>query len=178
MLGLSINAFRQDPSAFNAAGVILDAGALAFPGVPAVGGMALRAGKAADATYSLYRGADDVGTTRYVGITKRDTEVRWNEHRGKTGSGKDELDYEVVGPKGALTKTEARLGEQSLIEKFGMQKNGGQLLNLRNSISPTSQLSTVAQSFGHGVSGSLQSKLSSLSSALTKLSAALKSLKK
>jgi len=36
-----------------------------------------------------------------------------------------------------LTKTEARVIEQTIINQFGMQKNGGQLLNKINSIAPS-----------------------------------------
>ncbi len=48
MLGISIASFANNPSWSNAAGVALDVGSLALPGVPAVGGMAVRGTKIAN----------------------------------------------------------------------------------------------------------------------------------
>jgi len=50
------------------------------------------------------------------------------------GGGKEGLVYQAV--EGGLTKQQARVMEQNLINQYGLQKNGGQLLNQINSISP------------------------------------------
>jgi RHS repeat-associated protein len=180
MLGLSLYTFSQDPSWTNAGGVLLDAGSLALPGIPAVGGMALRAGKAADATYSVYQGFDAAGNVRYVGITGREVAERAAEHAQDIGSGREALQYRAIPGTGNLTKQQARLSEQSLINQYGLQKNGGALLNKINSISPSSQLykSVPNVSTGGSGGGSLGGVLNSLSSALKQLSNALSKLKK
>lgn len=148
MLGLSIHQFYQDPSWANAGGVLLDAGSLALPGVPAVGGMAIRAGKAAEATYSVYQGVDAAADVRYIGITSQNPLERFAQHSRSLGTGKENLAYEVMPGMSGLTKNQARLIEQSYINNYGLQKNGGVLLNKINSISPTSNL-------GQSISGSL-----------------------
>ncbi len=83
--------------------------------------------------YSVYQGTDADGNIKYVGITERDPQVRFDEHRG-SGTEKAGLDYKPI--ESGLTKTEARVMEQNLINQYGMQKNGGSLYNQRNSIAP------------------------------------------
>jgi len=181
MLGVSLYQFYQEPSWTNAGGVLLDAGSLALPGVPAVGGMALRAGKAADGAYSVYQGLDAAGTVRYVGITGRDPAIRIGEHLKAVGTGRDALRYEVMQGTGNLMRNDARLIEQSVINTNGLQKNGGTLLNKINSISPSSQLYKSVPNVSSGGSGggsSLGGVLNSLSSALKSLSNALSKFKK
>lgn len=53
MFALSVQQFYQDPSWTNAGAVVLDAGSIALPGVPAVGGIALRSGRVAGDAASL-----------------------------------------------------------------------------------------------------------------------------
>jgi hypothetical protein len=90
------------------------------------------------------------------------------------------LQYRAIPGTGNLTKQQARLSEQSLINQYGLQKNGGALLNKINSISPSSQLykSVPNVSTGGSGGGSLGGVLNSLSSALKQLSNALSKLKK
>jgi len=83
--------------------------------------------------YSVYQRTDADGNTKYVGITERDPQVRFDEHQS-SGTERAELKYEPV--ESGLTKTQARIMEQNLINQYGMQKNGGSLYNQRNSIAP------------------------------------------
>jgi hypothetical protein len=82
--------------------------------------------------YLIYEGIDAAGVVRYVGITSRDALVRWGEHAAAIGTGKELLQYRVIGE--GLTKIAARVGEQIRINASGLQKNGGELLNKTNSI--------------------------------------------
>jgi hypothetical protein len=83
--------------------------------------------------YTVYQGTDVNGDTRYVGITERDPQVRFDEHLN-SGTNRANLDYEPI--QSGLSKTQARIMEQNRINQYGMQKNGGVLYNQRNSISP------------------------------------------
>ena len=84
--------------------------------------------------YTGYYGYDQVtGDIKYVGITRRDPEIRFQEHR-RSGTVRSDLKFEPV--KMNMTKMEARIWEQQKIINYGMFKNGGQLYNLRNEISP------------------------------------------
>ena len=88
----------------------------------------------ASGTNSVYEGIDpNTGEVKYVGRTERDPNIRWNEHNN-SGTERANLDYRTV--KGGLNKTDARIMEQNLINKYGLGKNGGQLYNKINSISP------------------------------------------
>lgn len=73
------------------------------------------------------------GKIRYVGMTGRNPEIRFKEHLN-SGTNKADLIYRPI--KRNMTKLEARIWEQVNINSFGMMKNGGQLSNLRNEISP------------------------------------------
>ena len=73
------------------------------------------------------------GDVKYIGITERDPNVRFNEHQN-SGTNRANLDYKPM--KSGLTKTQARIMEQNLINQYGMQRNGGNLYNQRNSIAP------------------------------------------
>jgi RHS repeat-associated protein len=84
----------------------------------------------------VYHGIDAAGKVRYIGITSRDAAVRFGEHLNSVGTGKELLRYEVIEGAIGLTKKQARIWEQTLINKYGLGKNGGQLLNKINSISP------------------------------------------
>lgn len=57
-------------------------------------------------SYSVYEGKDANFDTRYVGITERNSEIRFNEHRNSLGTGKENLDYRVKAF--GLSKFEAR----------------------------------------------------------------------
>lgn len=86
-------------------------------------------------TYSGYYGVDrKTGEIRYVGITKRPLEIRFNEHLS-SGSIRADLEYIPAGINN-LSKIEARIWEQNKINNYGFLKNGGTLFNLRNEISP------------------------------------------
>ena len=89
----------------------------------------------AKGNYSVYQGLDpNTNEVRYVGITERDPQIRYNEHLN-SGTDRANLRYDDPIATG-LTKKQARIMEQSLINKYGMQKNGGYLYNQRNSIAP------------------------------------------
>jgi len=95
MLGLSLHQFYKEPSWINAGGVALDAGSLMLPGVPAIGGMALRSGRVADKaldtekTYQIYaktkqgaNGADElyIGRTSGRGSPEANVKARDSRH--------------------------------------------------------------------------------------------------
>lgn len=88
------------------------------------------------ANYSGYFGYDSAGNVRYVGRTGRDPAVRWGEHENAIGTGREDLNYRV--PEGAtgMTAEQSRIWEQRMINKYGLQKSGGLLLNQRNEIAP------------------------------------------
>lgn len=69
---------------------------------------------------------------KYVGITERTPLVRFAEHLRSIGTGKELLRYRVVPGATNLTRLEARIMEQTLINKYKI----GNLLNVRNSIAP------------------------------------------
>lgn len=76
---------------------------------------------------------DAEGNVKYVGITERDVQIRAKEHQN-SGTDRSDLRYDAI--KTGLTKTQARILEQQLINKYGMIKNGGMLYNRINSIAP------------------------------------------
>jgi hypothetical protein len=86
-------------------------------------------------TNVVYQGFDAAGTVKYVGITERAPTVRFAEH-SNSGTARSLLDYRVVEGATNLTRTEARTWEQTLINQYGLGKNGGLLLNKINSIAP------------------------------------------
>ena len=88
----------------------------------------------------VYEGLDAAGKVRYVGITGRDAAVRFGEHLNSVGTGKELLRYQVIKGGEDLSKTQARIWEQTLINQYGLQKNGGLLLNKMNSIAPKNWL--------------------------------------
>ena len=84
--------------------------------------------------HSVYVGRDPVtGEVKYVGMTGRDPEIRWNEHL-HSGTERVSLRYELY--ESGMTKINARIMEQTLINRYGMSKYGGQLYNKINSIGP------------------------------------------
>ena len=62
--------------------------------------------------------------------------IREAEHRLAIGTGKELLDYDVVSGTTRLPKNLARELEQLYINQYGLEKNGGSLLNKINSIAP------------------------------------------
>ena len=92
---------------------------------------------ATQGTYSVYQGIDAANKVRYVGITSRAPKLRWAEHALDVGSGRELLNFRVVKGATNLTKIEARIWEQTLINQYKLHKHGGLLLNKINSISPS-----------------------------------------
>jgi len=91
---------------------------------------------AANGTNSVYQGFDKVsGLVKYVGITKRSPLVRFGEHLNSKTS-KALLDYRVVPGATNLSRIDARIMEQTLINQHGL----GNLLNKINSIAPKNWL--------------------------------------
>ncbi|UZO82099.1 hypothetical protein NBT05_06400 [Aquimarina sp. ERC-38] len=86
-------------------------------------------------SFSVYQGFDDAGNIKYVGITGREPQIRFAEHARSFGSGKEFLDFDVLKGASNLSKLNARILEQGLINQYGLGKNGGVLLNRINSIS-------------------------------------------
>ena len=84
---------------------------------------------------SVYVGTDEKGVIRYVGITERNPEIRFKEHHS-SGTNRAKLHYRTIDNATGLSKTQARVIEQRLINVYGMQKYNGQLYNKINSISP------------------------------------------
>lgn len=80
--------------------------------------------------YSVYEGSDpSTLETKYVGITKRDPKIRIGEHlNSKTPRAALQYNVKAYG----LTKQEARVMEQLLINKYGLEN----LYNKINSIAP------------------------------------------
>ena len=69
--------------------------------------------------YSMYTGMDTDGNVKYVGITSRQPEVRFNEHINSR-TNRATLNYKVSKGKTGLTKAEARRQEQLLINQYGL----------------------------------------------------------
>jgi len=81
--------------------------------------------------YSVYRGIDKTGNVKYVGITSREPTVRWNEHF-RSNTSKSSLRFESIPNSFGLSRTNARIWEQTLINQYGLDN----LYNKINSISP------------------------------------------
>jgi RHS repeat-associated protein len=82
-------------------------------------------------TNVVYQGFNKAGVVEYVGITSRDAAVRFGEHLS-SGTAKSLLQYRVVDGATGLTRTQARVWEQTLINQYGLNN----LFNVRNSIAP------------------------------------------
>ena len=87
-----------------------------------------------EGTYSVYIGHIR-NRIEYVGITRRDPDIRFDEH-WNLNTGRANLTYKVLPSAGTLSNRNARISEQILINYYKLQRNGGQLQNLINSISP------------------------------------------
>lgn len=71
--------------------------------------------------YTVYKGTNAEGDTKYIGITKRAPQVRFDEHYS-SGTERGRLKYEPI--ESGLTRTRARIMEQNFINKYGLGKNG------------------------------------------------------
>ncbi len=91
---------------------------------------------ATTATNVVYQGIDASNIVRYIGITERDAAIRFAEHAASLGTGKENLIYRAIYGAEGLTRIDARIWEQNLINQYGLGKNGGLLLNKINSIAP------------------------------------------
>lgn len=85
-------------------------------------------------TNTVYVGMDDENVVRYVGITQREPEIRFSEHLN-SGTARSSLRYYTIDGTGQLSRIQARIIEQQLINKFGLIKYEGSLINKINSIS-------------------------------------------
>jgi len=117
-----------DPIDFLAGGLV--------GGFRALGARAVTRTVAEEGAFSVYQGVDAAGSVRYIGITGRDPAIRFAEHLNATGTGKELLNYLVLDGGNNLSNTGARVWEQTLINQYGLQRNGGLLLNKINSIAP------------------------------------------
>lgn len=95
----------------------------------------LRSAPIIQKSYSVYYGIDAAGSIKYVGITNRIPALRWAEHAAAGGE-RGALIFQELNGASNLSKSGARVIEQNLINQYGLQKNGGQLLNKINSIAP------------------------------------------
>lgn len=82
--------------------------------------------------YTGYYGYEDDKIIRYVGTTTRDPYTRFSEHLRKQST-HALLNYKPV--RSLSSKLEMRIWEQMNINLYGLQKNVGQLINLRHEIS-------------------------------------------
>ena len=71
---------------------------------------------------------------RYIGITKREPVSRFAEHAA-SGTNRALLRFQIIKVSWNFSHYQARLLEQTLINYYGLEKNGGQLFNKINSIS-------------------------------------------
>lgn len=86
-------------------------------------------------TNSVYLGFDDAGNVRYVGITKNNPEIRFQQHRN-SNTIRSTLKFKTIPNTGYLTRQQARIIEQKLINLYGLPKLDGMLYNKINSIAP------------------------------------------
>ena len=128
--GITYSSFNVGDLIFLGMGVkaLVSAGAKIF-GTRAADGAAHVVAR--DGMYSVYQGFNAAGEVGYVGITSRTPAVRFAEHAA-SNTARSSLRYRVVSGAEGLTKTQARIWEQNLINQHGL----GNLLNLRNSIDP------------------------------------------
>lgn len=85
-------------------------------------------------TNSVYVGIDNERNVRYVGITQRDPKVRFSEHQ-HSDSPRNDLTYKTLSGTGKLSRIQARIIEQKIINAYGRKNYGGQLYNEANSLS-------------------------------------------
>lgn len=86
-------------------------------------------------TNSVYIGQNSEDIYRYVGITERQPELRFVEHQSSQ-TPRANLDYAPLVQFNNLSRIQARIIEQNLINAYGLGKHDVQLFNKINSISP------------------------------------------
>ena len=78
----------------------------------------------------MYQGVDpETKKVKYIGITEREPEIRFGEHR-RSKTERALLDYKVIKGETGYDRMEARIREQFYINKFGLDN----LYNRINSI--------------------------------------------
>ena len=99
-------------------------------------GKVARGGRLAEeAAHVVYQGINPATkAVEHVGITMRDPAIRWAENA--LDPTKAHLRFELIEGAARLTKTQARIWEQNLINQHGLGKYGGTLLNKINSVAP------------------------------------------
>ena len=85
-------------------------------------------------TYSVYVGKNE-NRIGYVGITKRNPEIRIGEHL-RSNSIRNSLSYNTIKSTGNYSSIRAHILEQKIINYYKLQKNGGLLYNKINSLAP------------------------------------------
>lgn len=85
--------------------------------------------------HGLYEGLNAAGEVKYIGRTSQPFASRFAQHAAKGGE-KGNLFFRQIEGASGMTLQQARVAEQNLINQYGLQKNGGQLLNKINSIAP------------------------------------------
>ena len=86
-------------------------------------------------TNSVYLGRDNDYNVKYVGITQRRPLERFSEHL-RSKSNRSALHYKPIPNTGNLSRQQALIVEQSLVNFWKMKKNGGTLYNKINPIAP------------------------------------------
>lgn len=88
-----------------------------------------------EGTNTVYVGLDKLERPSYIGITQRAPINRFVEHLC-SGTERAALKYYSIEGAQGLSRIQARIIEQRLINTYGLGRNGGMLLNKINSISP------------------------------------------
>ena len=86
-------------------------------------------------TNSVYIGRDNNYNAKYVGITQRRPQERFSEHL-RSKSNRSTLFYEPIQNTGNLSRRQALIIEQRLVNLLKMEKDGGTLFNKINPIAP------------------------------------------
>ena len=86
-------------------------------------------------TNSVYLGTDNEHIVRYVGITQRKPQERFSEHL-RSKSNRSTLHYKPIQNTGNLSRQQALIIEQTFVNLWKMEKNGGILYNKINPIAP------------------------------------------
>ncbi len=100
--------------------------------------------------YSVYQSINQAtAEVQYVGLTSNFEARAAAQLAGRNGSGTSMVIKELEGLNG-LSLGDARAVEQTLIDSYGLGKNGGSLLNKINSISPTADTQYYLNSLFRG----------------------------
>lgn len=119
---------------------VSNAPASSEPASTSVGTESAQAGTAARAATpnpgktTVYQSFDSSGKVQYVGITD-DFPARASAHASQKG-----ISISQIPGLENISRVDARAVEQVLIENYGLGRNGGQLLNKINSISPSNDI--------------------------------------